>query len=512
VAPAKRPGQWERVDTVFPEPHERNGRHQKEKWSVRPFLESTKVPVPITELAKVKPFSIDIKKVLFPEEDTSSEDSSGEEPEEDDPIMAPRTQKSGKQQSKQIPISTESDEEDEEDDESPRPPGRRSTQKTSAFTDLLRIRQMSEEEFDRFNANQKKQISPAIKVGAFLGEYFFQEILVDIGADCNLIDLHTAKKIIGSTKDCALRTDRNEITITGVAGRTNISGYLIVPVDLGHGVVCQDVIYIVDNIFGSNSKMFLGKPFLAIIDATIGVRYDYLAVPLSDGAPIHISGRKYLGNGIWEEVQFPKSTQAVLSKSRIVKACKEYAVEQDGNSVTHLEDNLGNYCHPWAGIIYSCTTGISQKGVEPSLPPESHDPLTASSIEQQLLQVKHGGWTGMETISMAHFGRHVAALLCPQSPTAFSVEGGVSMGRGDLSTGLFTGYTSETAVEEGLTEFVVDDITWWACLEGMSMAQKNRLRDILRKNRSYVATSVHEMRHCSPGTIAHDLIPKDNAV
>jgi len=207
VAPAKRPGQRERVDTVFPEPHERNGRHQKEKWSVCPFLESTKVPVPITELAKVKPFSVDIKKVLFPEEDTSSEDSSGEEPEEDDPIMVPRTHKSGKQQSKQIPISMESDEEDEEDDESPRPPGRHSTQKTSAFTDLLRIRQMSEEEFDRFNANQKKQISPAIKVGAYLGEYFFQEILVDIGADCNLIDLHTAKKIIGSTKDCALRTD-----------------------------------------------------------------------------------------------------------------------------------------------------------------------------------------------------------------------------------------------------------------------------------------------------------------
>ena len=297
-----------------------------------------------------------------------------------------------------------------------------------------------------------------------------------------------------------------------MAGRTNISGYLIVPVDLGHGVVCQDVIYIVDNIFGSNSKMFLGKPFLAIIDATIGVRYDYLAVPLSDGAPIHISGRKYLGNGIWEEVQFPKSTQAVLSKSRIAKARKEYAVEQDGNSVTHLEDNLGNYCRPWAGIIYSCTTGISQKGVEPSLPPESHDPLTASGIEQQLLQEKHGGWMGTEMISMAHFGRHVAALLCPQSPTAFSVEGGVSMGRGDLSTGLFAGYTSETAVEEGLTEFVVDNITWWACLEGVSTAQKKWSQDILRKNCPYVSTSVQEMRYCLPETIVHDLIPKDNAV
>jgi len=86
--------------------------------------------------------------------------------------------------------------------------------------------------------------------------------------------------------------------------------------------------------------------------------------------------------GIWEKVQFPKLTQAVLSKSRIAKAHQEYIVKHDGNSVTHLEDNLGNYCHPWADIIYSCTTGISQKGVEPDRPPESHNPLpTANGIE-----------------------------------------------------------------------------------------------------------------------------------
>ena len=154
---------------------------------------------------------------------------------------------------------------------------------------------MSEEEFDKYNADQKKQVSPAIKVGAYLGKHFFQEILVDIGADCNLVDLNTTKKIIEKTENCKLRTDRNEVTITGVAGRTNISGYLVVPIDLGQGVVCQDVIYVVDDIFGGESKMLLGKPFLAVTDATVGVRYDYLSVPSSDGAPIHVSGRKYLG-------------------------------------------------------------------------------------------------------------------------------------------------------------------------------------------------------------------------
>jgi hypothetical protein len=121
-------------------------------------------------------------------------------------------------------------------------------------------------------------------------------------------------------KNCKLHTDRNEVTITGVAGRTNISGYLVVPIDLGQSVLCQDVIYLVDNIFGSESKMLLGKPFLAVIDATMEVRYDYLLVPSSDGAPIHVSGWKYLGKDIWENVQFLKSVRAVLSKAKITKA------------------------------------------------------------------------------------------------------------------------------------------------------------------------------------------------
>jgi hypothetical protein len=49
-------------------------------------------------------------------------------------------------------------------------------------------------------------------------------------------------------------------------------------------------------------------------------------------------------------------------------------------------------------------------------------------------------------------------------------------------------------------------------LEAVSVAQKKRLRDNLHKNRLYVATSVHKMRHCSPETVVHDLIPKENAV
>jgi hypothetical protein len=70
-------------------------------------------------------------------------------------------------------------------------------------------------------------------------------------------------------------------------------------------------------------------------------------------------------------------------------------------------------------------------------------------------------WVGMETVSMAHFGQHMAALLYPQAPSAFSVEASILMDKEDLDTSLFPGYTNETTSEEGPTEFAVVDITWW---------------------------------------------------
>ena len=430
AAPAKRPAPRERVDTVYPEPHERNRhRTQKEEWNICPFLESVKVPVPMTEFAKVKPFSDAIKKTFFLEVDSLDDLLEEEESDEDEPVIRPSVRRQGKQPTNQVPNAC-SESDDEEDNRSSGLPAHRPETKTGAFTDLLGIRQMSEEEFDKYNADQKKQVSPGIKVGAYLGKHFFQEILVDIGADCNLVDLNTAKKIIEKTENCKLHTDRNGVTITGVAGWTNISGYLVVPIDLRQGVVCQDVIYIVDDIFGGESKMLLGKPFLAVIDATVGVRYDYLSVPSSDGAPINVSGRKYHGKGVWQEVQFPKSARAVLSKAKIAKARQQYAIERDDNPITHLEDNLGNYCHPWAGIIDSCTIRAKPEGVDATRLPEY--PSATNDGVPRLLPVIYGDWMGMESVSAAHFGWHVAALLCPQASSVFSVDGGVPMGRGDL--------------------------------------------------------------------------------
>jgi hypothetical protein len=103
------------------------------------------------------------------------------------------------------------------------------------------------------------------------------------------------------------------------------------------------------------------------------------------------------------------------------------------------------------------------------------------------------------------------AALPPSAIRIFSRRR-YSDGQRDLDTSLFAGYTKETASEEGLIAFVVDDITWWVCLEDISTTQEKRLRDIQRRNRLFVATSVYEMRHCPPETVVHDLIPKENVV
>jgi transcriptional regulator of met regulon len=57
-------------------------------------------------------------------------------------------------------------------------------------------------------------------------------------------------------------------------------------------------------------------------------------------------------------------------------------------------------------------------------------------------------------------------------------------------------YIKETAVEEGLQAFQVDDITWCVNMEGLSIAQKIRLKRILQNIRPWAANSVSEMRHC----------------
>jgi hypothetical protein len=74
IAAAEKKGKGFRRDTVFPEPRERN--RQRRKWTVEPYLESAKVPVPIIELAKVKSFRKDMRRMLFDDKDDSGNSSS----------------------------------------------------------------------------------------------------------------------------------------------------------------------------------------------------------------------------------------------------------------------------------------------------------------------------------------------------------------------------------------------------------------------------------------------------
>jgi len=102
----------------------------------------------VTKLVKVEPFRNAIKKTFFPEVDSSDdlpkEDSGSEE---EEPVICPRTLKLGKQLSNQV-SGDSSESNDEGEDKSPKHPVHCPVTKTGAFTDLLRIRQMSEEEFD----------------------------------------------------------------------------------------------------------------------------------------------------------------------------------------------------------------------------------------------------------------------------------------------------------------------------------------------------------------------------
>jgi transposase InsO family protein len=324
---------------------------------------------------------------------------------------------------------------------------------------------MTENEFAEYESKRKKQISPAFKLAAYLGGLFFDEVLVDIGADCNLIDLETAKRIVRATEGSLIRTDKNSTTITGVAGKMNIDGYLLVSIDLGSGVVFEDVIFVADRIFGGTSKMLLGKPYLSVIDATIGVRGDYLSVPSDDGRPVLIHGRRYLGNGIWDRTKLERSAHRVITEERIKKGRQSYLADCT-TAERYLVDRNGKYVHPWAAMSYCCNTESGPRGVGPGV---------------------------------RNFVSDVSLHIVSEAEDTIPME-------------VTADYTEESAQLEGLQAMQVDDVTWWVCLEDVSERQLERLQSILRKYRPFVAKSVLEMKHCPEQVIRHDLIPREGAV
>jgi hypothetical protein len=418
-------------DSVHPAPRERSRGQDadSDQWSVEPLLRSARVPVPLIELSKTEPFGSQIRPRLF-SSPVGEHEELGRQPRA---VVPPRGQDHVE----------ESD--GEEEDASRRNPGRerRAPERFSyggLLDDLCKVRNMSDSEFEEYMQRRHRPVSPAIKLAAWVGNLLFQDVLCDIGADCNLMDMETAKKIVACTPGVFLRTDRNDVTITGVAGRTNISAYIILSIDLGQGVVAEDMIYVVERVFGAGqSKMLLGNPFLAVIDAMIGVRHDYLCVPTQDGPPVIIKGRQYLGGGKWADSIFPKS------KDTIVGADKPGTIEPRGSQCEKAhrqseepeEDDDGCLSmHPWLGAYDNKQSYNAQAFCT--------DHFEDRQCEQKgvATAVEPTGWSGTEAVSAEHFTLHVVQALGPDpfDLAAFSVEGSIPIGSSHaLHPGPFAG-------------------------------------------------------------------------
>jgi hypothetical protein len=119
---------------------------------------------------------------------------------------------------------------------------------------------MTPVEFQQY-VRRETAYSPVFKIPVRVSNQLTQEIIVDPGAECNVIDMENAQKIIEST-GLILKKDRNYIQVSGVAGTTNILGYLQAEIYMGQGCICEDIIYVLSNVLGGG-KFLLGKLFLA---------------------------------------------------------------------------------------------------------------------------------------------------------------------------------------------------------------------------------------------------------
>jgi hypothetical protein len=103
-------------------------------------------------------------------------------------------------------------------------------------------------------------------------------------------------------------------------------------------------------------------------------------------------------------------------------------------------------------------------------------------------------WKGTIQVG-ADFLNHIVPILGEANTNL--VEGGRSFGGANTTgTGIFTGYTQESANEEGLKPFVVDDIAWWVGTDRMSKKQDNRLQRILRKGNDVYSAVLQRIVIC----------------
>lgn len=87
------------------------------------------------------------------------------------------------------------------------------------------------------------------------------------------------------------------MTVTGIGGKSVVDGWIKIPVDLGEGVVVEHTL--LSCAPRGPYRVLFGKPFLAMIDAKVGMRHDYIEIPSRKGPPIIVQGRKYIGQSKW---------------------------------------------------------------------------------------------------------------------------------------------------------------------------------------------------------------------
>jgi hypothetical protein len=490
--PAARQPKRRGPDTVFPQPKERGRRSAADEdpncFKLTPVLESLKVSVPLKDLIHESKHYAEEARVFFKaaqggdsDLETNPEDSDLEES-----VVAHR------RGSAPAPEDLETEESGADETVIPtrapvknrRNPDRHARPKEQMIGETYltmdrvyrKIKNMTPGQFEKY-MQERLNFSPAIKLAGWIGGYLMQEILVDIGAECNLVDEGTAKLIIEATPNLrGLLTDRNSMSITGVAGKTNVLGYLMIAIDLGQGVIMEDCIYVVPNVLGGK-KMLLGKPFLAMIGASIDTRHDFLSVPSHNGTPIIVPGRSYLGQHEWDVVDLLRSTHSALDDAALeIHASQTEAATEPAD---------GQLIHPWVGFeVHSATVEVD---------------------------VQVNAWRGTTQCGAEDFVQHIVPELAYDQANA-SVEGVGTLGGGSgLGAGLFAGYNQTSALEEGLHPFEVGDVTWWVDTDGMSEVQRLRLHRILSEVRPWVARGVDEMRHCAPELIQHNLHPKPDA-
>ncbi|KAL7266874.1 hypothetical protein RUND412_010560 [Rhizina undulata] len=74
-----------------------------------------------------------------------------------------------------------------------------------------------------------------MKITTYLGNYLFQEIIMDLGVEINLINAHTIDLIITAMPSIILLTNK-VFNITSIVGQARVIGYLVIDINLREGV------------------------------------------------------------------------------------------------------------------------------------------------------------------------------------------------------------------------------------------------------------------------------------